>query len=53
METILSVDFWKLFNNKFNELVKNYNFIKDTNSYSIESITNDKYSIIIDYYTHP
>lgn len=28
MERILSVDFWNLFNNEFNELVKNYNFIK-------------------------
>jgi len=53
METILSVDFWNLFNNKFNEFVKNYNFIKNTNSYSISSITNDKYLIEIVYYTHP
>lgn len=53
METILSDNFWNLFHDKFNELVKNYNFIKSINSYNMESITNDKYLIEIDYYTHP
>ena len=38
---------------KLNKLVKNYNFTKDTNGYSMKSITNDKYLINIDYYTHP
>ena len=52
MKIVLSVDFWNLFYNKFNELVKNYNFTKNVNVRCIESIANDKYLINIDYYTN-
>lgn len=53
METMLAFDFWIIFNDKFDELVKNYNFTINDDSYFVESITNDKYSISIDYHTHP
>lgn len=53
MEIILSDNFWKLFYDKFNELIKNYNFKKVSDTYYFEIITNDKFTIKIDYCTHP
>lgn len=53
MKTVSPIDFWNMFYEKFNKHVKKYNFTKDTNSCCVETVKNVKYSIEIDYYTHP
>lgn len=50
--TILDSSFWEIFGKNIDELCNQYNLIKN-NCYEMYNISNDKYVIIIDEYSHP